>query len=98
MKKRPCLLPYLRLQVNIIRINLKKGQKKALALKNAKLEYLKRHKGTKLAEPFYWAGFVLYGKNDAVVKTTYLTPWVWTLLILVLALSVALFSKKRFVK
>ena len=78
--------------------NLKKGQTKALALKNAKLEYLKRHKGTKLAEPFYWAGFVLYGKNDAVVKTTNVTPWVWTLLILVLALSVAVFRKKRIVK
>lgn len=44
--------------------NLSEGVSKSEALRNAKIEYLKQHKNSKLSHPFYWAGFVLYG-NDA---------------------------------
>lgn len=77
---------------------LKQGESKSRALQQAKLDYLKNTKVAKLRHPYYWAGFVLYGKNEAVVKTTNVTPWIWALLILVLAVAIALFRKKRFVK
>lgn len=46
--------------------NLSEGFSKSEALRNAKIEYLKQHKNSKLNHPFYWAGFVLYG-NDAPI-------------------------------
>lgn len=45
--------------------NLKEGQSKSQALKNAKLEYLK---GAKLykGNPFYWGNFMIIGDSSAV--------------------------------
>ncbi|MCK6694511.1 MAG: CHAT domain-containing protein, partial [Thermoanaerobaculia bacterium] len=40
--------------------NLRKGMLKDEALRQAKLDYLKRHRG-QAAHPFYWAGFVGIG-------------------------------------
>ena len=48
--------------------NLKKGQLKSEALKNAKLNYKRVHANTKLAQPYYWAGFVIYGENKPIVN------------------------------
>jgi CHAT domain-containing protein len=50
--------------------NLKKGQSKSEALKNAKINFLNKHKGTKLEQPYYWAGFVLYGDDTLVVESS----------------------------
>lgn len=41
--------------------NLKKGESKTTALRNAKIEYLKRTDDPNFLAPFYWAGFVLHG-------------------------------------
>lgn len=49
---------------------LKKGFPKSKALKNAKLDYLKKHKSTKLEQPYYWTGFVLYGEEDSITERT----------------------------
>ncbi|WP_299523289.1 CHAT domain-containing protein [Winogradskyella sp.] len=46
--------------------NLKNGEAKSEALKYAKLKFKEDHQGTKLAEPYYWAGFVLYGQDTPV--------------------------------
>jgi CHAT domain-containing protein len=46
--------------------NLQKGQDKAIALQQAKLNYLKNTKEEKLRHPFYWAGFVLSGDEKPV--------------------------------
>lgn len=46
--------------------NLKEGQSKSEALRNAKLTYLDDHLGTKLSAPYFWAGFVVYGSDTAV--------------------------------
>ncbi len=43
---------------------LKKGQPKDHALRNAKLHYLQRHNGEE-AHPFYWAGFIGLGDMTA---------------------------------
>jgi len=55
--------------------NLKQGQSKSLALKNAKNRFRNIHKGTKLEQPYYWAGFVLYGADDPVVAASSSYYW-----------------------
>jgi len=41
--------------------NLKKGESKTTALRNAKIKYLKNTDDANFQMPFYWAGFVLHG-------------------------------------
>ncbi|WP_046755507.1 CHAT domain-containing protein [Kordia jejudonensis] len=41
--------------------NLKKGESKTMALRNAKIKYLKDTDDANFQMPFYWAGFVLHG-------------------------------------
>lgn len=50
--------------------NLKDGQSKSEALRNAKLTYRNEHEGTKLSAPYFWAGFVVYGSDTPVVETS----------------------------
>ncbi|MEO0899074.1 MAG: CHAT domain-containing protein [Bacteroidota bacterium] len=45
---------------------LKEGKPKSIALQQAKLDYLDNTSNPKLAHPYYWAPFVLYG-NDAPI-------------------------------
>lgn len=73
---------------------LKDGASKSNALKNAKLNYLKKHKGTKLAQPFYWTGFVLYGAESAIVSPP-TSNWIWyVLMVVLLIILVSYFLKK----
>jgi CHAT domain-containing protein len=46
--------------------NLSKNWNKARALREAKLEYLKRQKTTQLKAPYYWAGLVLVGDDQPI--------------------------------
>lgn len=50
--------------------NLKAGQTKSLALRNAKLSFKIKNANTKLSAPYFWAGFVIYGDDDAVIQTS----------------------------
>ena len=68
--------------------NLKNGESKSEALRQAKLEFLEDHQGTKLAQPYYWAGFVVYGQ-DAPISAV--NSSLWTLLIgFLLAIAIIL--------
>ena len=58
--------------------NLKNGESKSEALRQAKLEFLEDHQGTKLAQPYYWAGFVVYGQDAPISAANSI---LWTLLI-----------------
>ncbi|SRX55410.1 CHAT domain-containing tetratricopeptide repeat protein [Aequorivita sp. CIP111184] len=78
--------------------NLKKGQNKAQALQQAKLEYLKNAKTEKLQHPFYWAGFVISGDNSPIhfSEPFWQKPIVIIALLIVLAsLLVIVYSRKR---
>jgi len=78
--------------------NLKAGQDKSLALKNAKLSYKSNHANTKLEAPYYWAGFVVYGEDSAIV-TASLSPY-WYLFFFGLAvvlIYVVIAFKRRFI-
>ncbi|WP_420572840.1 CHAT domain-containing protein [Kordia sp.] len=46
--------------------NLKKGESKATALQNAKVNYLKNTDDANFQKPFYWAGFVLHGDSAPI--------------------------------
>jgi CHAT domain-containing protein len=69
--------------------NLKKGQTKSEALRNAKLSFRNKYAYSKLSAPYFWAGFVIYG-NDAPIANepsslpTYLIITTFILSILIL--------------
>jgi CHAT domain-containing protein len=57
-------------QTSIIMINfyenLKKGNSKSNALRNAKIDYLNNVQTDELKHPYYWSGFVLIGNDDPI--------------------------------
>jgi CHAT domain-containing protein len=53
--------------------NLARGESKAQALRNAKLDFLRA--GGELAQPQYWAAFVLNGDGRAAIPRV--IPWIW---------------------
>lgn len=75
--------------------NLKDGQSKSLALKNAKLSYKNAHKNTKLSQPYYWAGFVLYGEDKAVVSANPNLVWYVLLVSGIVIIFMVVFRKSR---
>ena len=46
-------------------LNLKKGEDKSEALRNAKLEYINSHSGSELS-PYYWASNILIGNSKVI--------------------------------
>lgn len=75
--------------------NLKEGQVKSQALKNAKLKYQSAHEHTKLAQPYFWAGFVLYGDDSTIVEGNDNLIWYKLLGVCGLIMGVLLFYKHR---
>ena len=47
--------------------NLKAGQTKSDALRNAKLNFRNKNANNKLSAPYFWAGFVVYGSDTPIV-------------------------------
>ncbi|PHS67477.1 MAG: hypothetical protein COB12_03365 [Flavobacterium sp.] len=75
--------------------NLKKGQSKSNALRNAKLTYLENTKNPNLKTPFYWAGFIMYGNDDTITFNTQ-TNYIWIgISILLLVFLVFVFRKRN---
>lgn len=74
--------------------NLHKGQQKDLALKNAKLEYIKLNNDTKLSHPYYWSGFIITG--DTVALTLNNSIWLNTIYgILLLVVLILIFKLRK---
>ena len=76
--------------------NLKKGQRKDDALRNAKLYWLNNIKQPLQAHPYYWAGFVLNGDSSAMnlpysIKRNW---WLTGLICLIVGLSFFLFQRR----
>lgn len=55
--------------------NLKAGQTKDAALRQAKLTYLEQVNAPELAHPFYWAGFIVVGDTAAMEMGGNLSWW-----------------------
>ena len=75
---------------------LKKGQTKSLALKNAKLKYLKSTKDPNLKHPYYWAGFIVTGDVSAIASPSQ-SNTIYVALLVIAGLFVLLFLGKRFI-
>lgn len=73
--------------------NLKDGDSKSEALKNAKLDYIKTTEDVNLKHPYYWAGFVLTGDVSPIVLTT--NYWAYALIILGLLAIYLLIRSRR---
>ncbi|WP_445384336.1 CHAT domain-containing protein [Robiginitalea sp. IMCC44478] len=62
--------------------NLSKGKPKDVALREAKLKYLRTTEDPYLRHPYYWASFVISGNTDALLQDWKLLYWVSGLLLL----------------
>ena len=72
---------------------LDRGYSKSAALRQARLDFLQNEKEL-LSHPYYWSQFVIYGKNDALKRSTSYTVWMVTMLITVLFIGWILTRKK----
>lgn len=73
--------------------NLKKGQDKNEALRNAKLEYLASVQEPELQHPYYWAGFVISGDITPISEKSY--TWLYVFGILLVSGMIFTFLKFR---
>jgi len=72
---------------------LSEGESKSKALQKAKSDFVVKNEGTKLAEPFYWAGFVLYGDDAPVVEPS--NNWIKFVLGISTLLIIFIIFRKR---
>ncbi|MEM9341354.1 MAG: CHAT domain-containing protein, partial [Bacteroidota bacterium] len=81
--------------------NLKKGQRKSEALRNAKLTYLDNQEDPLKRHPYYWAGFVLIGDDSPIVFTSerkYDRLIFWMISIVTLLIMIQLVRRKGWIK
>lgn len=78
--------------------NLKAGQSKDEALRNAKVRYLKECKSTTEAHPFFWTGLIAIGNLDAMDISTPLSisPLLGGSLAILVLIPLFFIIKKRF--
>ncbi|HET8809480.1 MAG TPA: CHAT domain-containing tetratricopeptide repeat protein [Flavobacteriaceae bacterium] len=75
--------------------NLSEGQAKNMALRNAKIQYLKTTDDAMQRHPYYWAGFVLSGNTVPIVETSSWIWWISGVLFFVLIAATIVFWWKR---
>jgi len=75
--------------------HLKSGSPKDLALKNAKLEYLKNTDDTNLKHPYYWAGFVLSGDTTPLIESNNKAQYIVLAILILAALVFFKINKSR---
>ncbi len=68
---------------------------KTAALHSAKIEYLKYANNDRMIHPFYWAGFVLSGNENAIAKAGNFNVWLVALVVLVLLSGTVLWRKRQ---
>ncbi|AGC76684.1 tetratricopeptide repeat domain protein [Nonlabens dokdonensis DSW-6] len=75
--------------------HLSKGQTKSQSLQNAKLDYLNVHRGTKLGQPYYWAGFVVYGEDAPITAANSQVTLYIALAVILLVILTYFFLRTR---
>ena len=75
--------------------NLKDGQTKSEALKNAKIKFRKEHINSKLSAPYYWAGFVVYGNDSPIVNTTNYSSFIFITVILTIIIFLGIILSRK---
>jgi CHAT domain-containing protein len=79
--------------INRFNRNLKKGQRKDIALRNAKIDYLNSNTIYSRTHPFYWSAFILIGDNEPLfpgIRRVLLAS-----VLLLIAISAFLLVRKR---
>jgi CHAT domain-containing protein len=74
--------------------NIKTGQTKSAALREAKLQYLREAKSDTKLTPYYWAGFVSIGHDLPMDLNHECIPW-WALLTIAAFIFVFIFWKYK---
>jgi CHAT domain-containing protein len=75
--------------------NLKKGYSKSIALKKARVSYLK-HADLFRSHPYFWSTLVIYGNNTPLYFPKYLISSVSGAVILVVLLLIYYFRKRKY--
>ena len=78
--------------------NLEKGQSKDMALRNAKLTYLKNANSEEEYRPMYWASLQLVGNINPIIFKTKTSIYWWLLLPFIIGVSIVfrkLYLKKK---
>ena len=73
--------------------NLKAGQPKDEALRNAKLNFLGRMQNSNRSHPLFWAAFVPAGNMESLPAGGLPRWWVWVLAVLAIGLLVKVFKR-----
>lgn len=73
--------------------NLKAGSTKDVALRSAKLKYLKEN-NSELSHPYYWSGLILVG-NVQPIQSEVPFSWFWSLIIVAAVIFLAYLFRKR---
>ena len=78
-------------------LHLQKGQPKAAALRNAKLDYLKNGSVDELgAHPFFWGAYISIGNVNPIYQKNNYTVFMWiAIAFLILAIITFIYLKKR---
>ena len=74
--------------------NLADGNPKNVALRNAKLHYLKNHPG-ELSNPYYWSGLVLLGDTSSISAAANTSVWFFVIFGLIALVIAGLFIPRR---
>jgi len=75
--------------------NLKAGQSKSEALRNAKLSYRNKNTNNKLSAPYFWAGFVVYGSDNPLVFKDKSVLIYSIVIVIILILFIIWFRRKK---
>lgn len=70
--------------------NLADGMPKNIALREAKLDYLKNHTG-ELADPYYWSGLVLLGDTSPISISSNNSVWLFVIMGIAALIIISLF-------
>ena len=74
---------------------LKKGENKSFALRQAKLKYLDKNKDATLAHPYFWAGFVVNGNTEPLPQPFEINGYLFGGIVLTLALLLLYFKNRK---
>jgi hypothetical protein len=72
---------------------LKSGMSKSMALREARMNYLKKADMLR-AHPYFWSTLVIYGDDSPVYRPAYLLPAIIIVSLLILTLAFAYFRKR----
>ena len=78
--------------MNDFYVNLAEGKHKHIALRNAKINFIKNHKENPLSHPYYWSGYIVSGNLNPV--SSVINIWLWIGIGVLVVLGGVMFRRK----